>query len=95
MYSFLVYASGEKQTDPGVVRRARDIMHELTPSLGCELEVCEREFPQVNGGWFYFYPGGVPGDRLISDFVDDGLAVLAFGRLVRPCSSSMAETVSW
>ena len=69
-------------------------MHELTPSLGCELEVSRREFPQINGGWFYLYPGDAPGDRLISDFVDDNLAVLAFGRLVRPSSSSMAETIA-
>ncbi len=94
MYSFLFFAAKSREANFQTYERACEITRSLMPSLGCSLEIGWKALPQVNGGWFYFWPEEIPDNRLVTEFANTDLAVLVFGDMVRPSGVPMAELVA-
>lgn len=94
MYSFLFFAAKSRGANLQTYEKACDITRSLMPSLGCSVQTGWRELPQVNGGWFYFWPQEIPDNRLITEFADTDLAVLVFGEMLRPSGTPTAELVA-
>ena len=84
MYSFLFYAATGRQDCVQHVAWARDVTRRMLPALGCSSALRERVLAEFGGGWFYFYPEELADRSLITECVDDALAVLAFGDMVAP-----------
>ena len=94
MYSFLVYAAKNKHKEFRCFDKALEITKSLIPSLGCTIKASQRNIPQINGGWFYLYPEEIPDNKFITEYTDDQLAVIVFGKMVRPSGSTAAEIVA-
>lgn len=92
MYSFLVHASPNDANPTALPDKARKITYTLMPSLGAAIESSRKIIPEINGGWFYLFPAQVK-RPLISDFVDDHIAVLVFGHIFQNPSKTAAEHI--
>lgn len=94
MYSFLFYAATGRQDCVQHVARARDVTRRMMPALGCSIALRERVLAEFGGGWFYFYPEELADRPLITECVDDALAVLAFGDMVAATRQGAAAVIA-
>ncbi len=82
MYSFLVYATTNQQSAERLLNKSAKITKDIMPSLGQNILSSLQMIPEINGGWFFLYPDNITHQHLVTEFVDDDVAVIVFGDVV-------------
>jgi len=94
MYSFLVCARKDQQSIEGLLNKSARITRSIMPSLDQNILSSHRMIPEINAGWFILYPDSITYQHLVTDFVDQDTAVIAFGDVIAPDVDSTARYIS-
>lgn len=92
MSSFLICANSDKKDVSFLLNKACAITKKLTPSLGAEIKHKINLVPEINGGYFYVFPFEGNYEALVSEYLNDSVAILVFGSILHP-SKNPAEYV--
>lgn len=95
MYSFLFLATTNGCEVVDTLKRSKDIIQTELPSLNCNIKSKELLIPEVNGGYYFFYPEQVAEKkRLVTDYSDKELSILVFGDIINPSCCTTAESIA-